>query len=126
MGMDPADIAGQLGGEDASLAEAAHPIAGAITAQIRGEGGARPSVAGKTPCRAPAAPYPPWLLMQVFGQVIDGRDDFAMHRTGAVIRRLRSWTTLSVGCLSETMSWRWPASWRPSISWAMKVSERRG
>ena len=88
MGIKCLRFVGQFAGHDASLTKAANTVTCHVAAQITKELATR--IAKPAPGHRPEKPpeHAHRLLMQIFGQVIDGRTQLIMQRMCFVIGRV--------------------------------------
>ncbi len=88
MGMEVDDAVRQFGGQHERLPEAAKPVAGGIAPEVAPPCGERGAVPGKASRVAPLAQDAQRFVMQVLGQVDDGRPDFGVDRMDFAVRRM--------------------------------------
>ncbi len=82
------DVARQLGGQNQRLPEAADAVAGRIAPQIAPPRGAGSTVPRQPARTAPRTPDAQRLVVEVLGQVGDGRTDFGVDRVRLAVGRM--------------------------------------
>ena len=88
MGVQPADVVGQLMGKDAGLTEAPVAVGGRVAPQIGLEHRPRRLIARLPLGKGAAGPHPRRIVLQIFRQIEDLGIDPPMHRMHPFLGRL--------------------------------------